>query len=408
MAKSAEDLPTVVVGAGIMGACTAYDLARRGDRRVMIIDRGTPASRTSGAGAGFIGLWSAGYADFWGAEELALQQYGIDFYRELHEAGNDLKLRANGNLFIALSGDGWDKHVAHFVDHEFAPADVRVLESAEVEAVTGGLVRAGSVRGAVLHPSGIQIDAGVATRAVVAKAVEAGAELITEAAVERLAVRDGRVSGVVVHGRMCEAAKVVVAAGAWTNDVLATVGISLPLLPICASRVVTEDFGASTTMPTLMFPELGGLWVREHHGGMTYGNLWGYEALHVMGVPVPEQRPREAELVESMCDRLEPIMSTVMPSLLGTPVADWVQGVPCHTPDRRFLAGPVPIVDGLFVVAGDNEAGVTHGPGLGRATGDLVSDGFTDVTDLTPFRLDRFVDRSWEASDVADAMPIRR
>lgn len=55
---------------------------------------------------------------------------------------------------------------------------------------------------------------------------------------------------------------------------------------------------------------------------------------------------------------------------------------------RRVYIGAVPEVDGLWALAGDGESGITHGPGMGRLVGDLIT-GRTPFTDPEPFRLDR-------------------
>jgi glycine/D-amino acid oxidase-like deaminating enzyme len=63
----------------------------------------------------------------------------------------------------------------------------------------------------------------------------------------------------------------------------------------------------------------------------------------------------------------------------------------------------------VHVVTGDNEAGVTHGPGLGRLMADLVLDGDSAWTDPAPYRLDRFEPTAFPTEQsVLAAMPARR
>jgi len=79
------------------------------------------------------------------------------------------------------------------------------------------------------------------------------------------------------------------------------------------------------------------------------------------------------------------------------------------TPDRTFLAGPVPGADGLYVIAGDNEMGVTHGPGLGRLMAEVIDAGGSDWVDASRYRLDRFEPGAFpDEKAVAAAMPARR
>ena len=41
------------------------------------------------------------------------------------------------------------------------------------------------------------------------------------------------------------------------------------------------------------------------------------------------------------------------------------------------------------MIGGDNEAGISHGPGLGKMIAELVTTGTTSL-DVSPYRLDRF------------------
>ena len=69
-------------------------------------------------------------------------------------------------------------------------------------------------------------------------------------------------------------------------------------------------------------------------------------------------------------------LETVFPPLRGAELASWAQGVPCYTPDNALMVGKVPGHDNIVVVGGDNESGVTHGPGLGRLASELALDRF--------------------------------
>ena len=128
-----HDADVLIVGAGVLGTSLACHLLDRGAGRVMVVDAATPAAATSGAGAGFVGLWAAGYAHFLTAAELELERYSIGYYRELPDAD----CLANGNLFLATTPDGWDRWVATVARHPFAPPGTRQLTPTEVEAITG-------------------------------------------------------------------------------------------------------------------------------------------------------------------------------------------------------------------------------------------------------------------------------
>jgi glycine/D-amino acid oxidase-like deaminating enzyme len=82
-------------------------------------------------------------------------------------------------------------------------------------------------------------------------------------------------------------------------------------------------------------------------------------------------------------------VARVMPVLGQAEIASIRSGIPTTTNDRQFIAGPVPGVGGLFVMTGCQEAGVTHGPALGRILCEYSVDGKT-TWDTSAYRLERF------------------
>jgi sarcosine oxidase, subunit beta len=398
-------IDAVVVGAGVLGLSVAAHLLERGAEQVVVVEADTPAAATSGAGAGFVGLWAAGYANFLTETDLELERYGIGFYGRM----SGIDHRANGNLYLATTDDGWSRWVEPVVHHPLAPPGTRALTPAEAAEVTGGAVAAEAVVGGALHPGGIQISAGRATKALARLVEDAGGRIRTHTRVTGLLAADGAVTGVRTEAGDIPARSVVLACGAWTNELLEPLAVRLPLLRMVASRVISPGSGVSPSMPTVMVPDLYGLWLREHRGGLTYGNGDGYAPLHELGGTLGDGgQPRREELVHRLVESLVPRLRKLVPAH-DTSIGWWLQGVPCMTPDRRFIAGAVPGVPGLHVLAGDNEAGVTHGPGLGRLMADLVMDGGTEWLDVSPYWVGRFDPEAFPTEEsVLRAMPQRR
>jgi len=408
--SSVQPRPDVlVVGAGLFGLATAYHLARAG-KSVTVVDSGTAASGTTAAGAGFVGLWAAGYAWYWNTSELALEQYGIDFYRELATTA-DITLRETGNVWLSTTEEGYRDHILPFATHALKPEGARLLDPTEAAALVPGL-DATAVTGGFFHPLGIQISAPDAGLALAEAARAAGATIVENTPIASVEVTDGRATGVrTTSGELLEASTVVLAAGSWTNELLAPFGRTLPFARVIASRLTTPDYGQAS-IPTLMLPELSGLWVREHRGGLTYGSGVGYEALRVNNTPA-ERRPQRTDLIDTMRAELAPIISRLLPGAAdAAEQTEWTQGVVSYTADRRFLAGAVPEVADLFVVAGDNESGVTHGPGLGRLVAELIVSGVSDTAwdaDEALYDPARFAPAQYaDEQSVVAAMPARR
>jgi glycine/D-amino acid oxidase-like deaminating enzyme len=405
--------PTIVVGAGIIGLSAAWHLAGLG-QRVLLLDSGQAAGGTTTAGAGFVGQWAAGYAWYWNDSERDVEQYGIDFYRQLSESGNGpTGYRQNGNVWLTVTEQGRADHLPPFEEHPLRPDGARSLTPAEAADLVPGLDPS-AVTAGFLHPDGIQISAPDTALALAASARARGVEIREHTPVAGLESRDGSVTGVrTADGEVIGAARVVLAAGSWTNTLLAPLGRELPTVRVVASRLVTKPFGLPGTLPTLMLPELHGLWIREHRGGLTYGAGPGYEPLYVGSSDRradPARRPVRPDLLDAMRTYLHPIVATLLPAAERVLGADETptQGVVSMTADRNFIVGAVPELAGLVVAAGDNESGVTHGPGLGRIAAELSVTGATTLGDASRYDPARFPAVAPSEAEVAAMMPARR
>ena len=139
-----------------------------------------------------------------------------------------------------------------------------------------------------------------------------------------------------------------------------------------------------------------------------WGTGDGYAPLSALGsVACVGDRPTHDALLHALTNAVSDSFQHLFPTADLT-VAEWTQGMPVYTVDRRFCAGAVPAVPGLWAVTGDNEAGVTHAPGLGRLMADLITAQPCTWVDSSAFALDRFATSYASEDAVAAAMPPRR
>ena len=382
--------PVCVVGAGIIGASAALHLIELGARDVTVIDAGSPLSGTTPAGAGFVARYGADSNRRIGTHAIPLEEYGLSFYRGLHDAGVEIEFAANGNIAIARTERTLTTLVEGIVRHPLASPGTRALSADEVAAMTFGAVDPASVVGGVLLPEAIQVTTGLALQEVLRRAEALGVRFSwrTEATGIR---RDGdRVTGVETTAGVVDAATVVLAAGGWTPALLGTVGRALPLIPTVATRFVSEQAGLSPLMPTVQSLDLG-LWLRELRGAFSWGGGFAYRRVSVLereeGLERAFDRPVSPQLIEAQRE-YQASVAEVFPALAGLGTAEIIQGMPVYSVDGGLYVGPVPECDGLWVLAGDNESGVTHGPGMGRLAAEMIT-GTEPFADPEPFRLDR-------------------
>lgn len=383
----ADRADAIVVGGGIFGCSIASHLLRAGVRDVLLLERDDVAQATSNAGAGFVALWGGGHVPVWGPDELALERYAIDFYRDLADT-SAIEFKQNGTVWAATSETAWEMRVAPIAASPLM--DTQVLDGPELASFTG-ITTPDGVHRAVFQPDGCQVSAGAASRALADRVRGEGGRIEGRRPVTGLRTASGRVTGVETPWGPVESPVVVLAAGAWTNQLLAGVGQWLPMAPMMASRLTTGPLGIQANMPSMIWPEFAGMWVRESSGGLIWGCGYFGEPRFAFLEALPPDR------FDQVCfDGVEQMRavgreaSSAIPILAQEMSVTVAHGAPCYTADVVGLVGPIPAFDGLWVSAGCNEAGVTHGPGYGKVLADLITDGTTDLTNAERLRVDRF------------------
>lgn len=391
IAHEAQDTHVAVVGAGIAGCAAAFHLLRSGVRKVTVIDPQQPGGSTTSAGAGFVSHWSAGMIEM-GAEGFALQQYGLDFYRNLADLGTEIGYRARGTLMLSLTREGHEQHVRPVLESPHAPKEMQALDPAGIERLTQGLVDTSRLYSAAYNPLGIQLETGKAIAVLADVIREMGAELKIGSAVATVEENAGGVRLTLADGEVVEADAAILTGGAWNNALLRGLGWQLPLLRVVATRILTDDRGLGGVAPTIQCRELG-LWLRESFGAVLWGTAKGYRPYYQLlddaSAEPPTGHQAFPELLEELHTHQSEVLDGYFPPLVGSTVKEWVQGIACYTPDNALLVGRVPGSSRVVVAGGDNESGVTHGPGMGRLAAEIAT-GRAPITNPHRFRLDRF------------------
>jgi glycine/D-amino acid oxidase-like deaminating enzyme len=396
-----ESANVVVIGGGIVGTCTALHLCRLGVPNVLVLERGSIASGTTQAGAGFLDMWAANAG--WSETEVALEAYALEFYAEL-SARHEIGLRRNGNVWLAGSQEVWERKLAPFLGHPATP-DARALTPAEAAELVS-ILRPEGLVGAVMQPSAARLSTASAARAIAREIREHGGDVRSDVRVLDIAVAGGRVTGVTTSTGPIATDAVVVAAGAWSNDLVTCADFWIPMVPLIATRFIVPALGIEPDMPSVMFPEKHDLYVRELDGGLSWGCVYrSAPRFDFLDGGLPDRiRDLATEGAADMAQVGREVSGTI-PALGSLHGAITLSGAPCHTPDYRPVVGQAPGNEGLWLAAGDNYSGVTHGPGIGRAVAELLTDSPTSA-DYGAFAPDRFRDGPYRsAADVA-ASPL--
>jgi sarcosine oxidase subunit beta len=360
-------MTTVVVGGGIMGACTAYELARAGEDTVLL-EAGTFADPRAGT-----------------AKSAAIVRM---HYSNPEVVRMAVKSRAAFMEQPFYERCGW----LFLVDEEHADAARRNREmqqregalSDEIDPQDFG-IDADDVAYALFEADSGFADPVAATRSYVDAARREGADVREHAAVD--AVEPGR--GVRVGGAWLEAENTVLAAGAWTKQLAATAGLELPL-EFPREQEVVFDTGDGPSFPHAVSSQADAVYFRPAGDGRLLAGR-GYPKDYELVDPDGYDETADAAFEDDVRLRLR----RRFPALKGLTVVGRTVGLYEVTPDWHPILGAVYGHDGLFLATG----GSGHGFKLGPAIGELVAGAVLghDVGDT--FSLSRF-DEGRELSSV--------
>jgi glycine/D-amino acid oxidase-like deaminating enzyme len=226
-----KDTDVVVIGAGIIGVMTAWELAKSG-LRVVVLEKGRVAGEQSSRNWGWIRSQGRDPA------ELPIMAEAASMWRQMaDEIPEDIGLRQCGVTYLAANSDeigryeDWHPHaLAHGLDSQILTAK----QTADLipDAATGWA-------GALHTASDMKAEPWVALPAIARAAVRAGVVIVENCAVRTLDIAAGRVAGVVTELGQIAAPQVVLAGGAWSQLFLRRHGITIPQLSVRASVAAT-------------------------------------------------------------------------------------------------------------------------------------------------------------------------
>ena len=216
----------VIVGAGVIGAATAFHLSLLGAGDVLVLDRATVGSGMSCRSSALVRM----HYTFGPEVELAVRSDAM------FEAWPDLVgrpgcVRRTG--FIRIVSPGEEEALrANVAMQRALGAQAEVIDAAGLKEVAPGL-RADDVACAAWEPHGGYGDGAVVAGDLLAAARARGVRYRPHAPVASLLTDGGRVIGVELAGSgsgdRVYAGTVVLAAGVWSPPLLRTAGVALPI-----------------------------------------------------------------------------------------------------------------------------------------------------------------------------------
>jgi sarcosine oxidase subunit beta len=334
----------VVAGSGAVGASVAYHLALLGADDVVVAERGERAGGSTARAMGGV------RQQFSTPEEVVLARESIAFLAAL----GPQFFRQVGYLFLATTEAG----LAELEERRALQNALGVPVERVDAAVVAGLAL-DDVLGATCCWSDGVADPRAVAREVLRLAEERGVEVREHTEAEEVD-RD----------------VLVIACGPWSPALARTVGVELPIRPLCRQLLETSALPElPDDLPMVIEAESGFHFRRR-----------GERLVLAMSDPEPRWT-FETTVDESLFDdRLERLASRYPPAA-GARIENAWAGLYDMTPDAHPIVGR--IADGVYAACGFSGHGFMQSPAVGRVLAELIVRGEPSL-DLSPYALERF------------------
>jgi glycine oxidase len=347
----------VIVGAGIVGCSIAWELAKAG-LKVCLLERGGIGEESSAAAAGMLS-GQHGVTNFGARYQLHLEA------RELHAVLADDLRELTG---IDVGFCRWGILELLFSPGEVRAADrcyalqtqvgLRVERLTREEALAREPALSPDIQAAIRYADEAHVHNGRLTIALGEAARRAGAELRSGEPAIMLIRQGDRVVGVRTPRETLHAGTVVVANGAWAADLVASLGLILPVKPVRGQMLAVR------TVPRAVQQVIYGrhMYVVPRAEGET-----------LIGATVEDVGFRREVTLEGL-EELVQAGRRIVPGMMGQPVARTWAGLRPGSPDGLPLVGPVDGWAGLLLAVGHHRNGILLGPMTGVLVKQLLVD----------------------------------
>jgi len=373
-----DNLPTsagvVIIGGGVMGASTAYHLALKGYKDVVLLER------EPFFGMGATGKCAGGIRHQFSTEvNIKLSQISLPMLdRFEEETGQAIDLRKCGYLFILYDETEVKKFRANVQLQHCLGVETEWLDGDEVRRKVPLLQAEDVIAGTFFGEDGL-VDPHSVVNGYINAGRRLGLTALTEVEVTKIKTRSGRIIGVETKAGPIACETIVNAAGPWSSLVSKMVDIPLPVTPVKRQMLTTTPLPEIPhDFPFIVDFSQSLYYHREGAGLLT-------------GMSNPFQEPGFDETIDDSWEmvHMEAAINRLPVLASARRLSAWA-GLYEVTPDAHPIIGPVRELEGYYLIAGFSGHGFMHGPVAGLLVAEYIIDGAPNTLDVSMLDYYRF------------------
>lgn len=375
----------LIIGGGIIGCSTAYHLAKNGEKDVVLLEKAALTEGATWHAAGLVGQLRSS------RNTTQMLKRSVAMYDRLGaETGMAFDWKKVGSLRLAATRERLLEAKRLATMARSFDLEMSIITAQEAKALFP-YIDATGLEGAAFIPSDGHVDPASLCQAIAAGARNYGAEIRQRVTVTGFTVTDGRITAVETSEGEWQAETVVLAAGMWSRELGAKLGIHVPACAVEHQYIVTEplpDVDLVKGLPTLRDPERLVYYKPDAGGRLVVG---GYEE-HTLpfgdrGIPGDFVR----QLLPDNMDRFAPLAelaAQVTPVLNEVGIRTVINGPIPYSADGDFVMGWAPGFRNLMMATGFLY-GIAAGGGAGEMIAEWIVKGQPSLN-LWPLDVRRF------------------
>ena len=363
----------IIIGGGVMGASTAYHLAEKGVKEVLLLEK----EELFGQGA--TGRCAGGVRYQFATEvniRLSLESLPM-LERFQEEIGQVIDYKKVGYLFLLTDDDSVNKFRENYQLQRSLGVDTEWLSGKDVREKFP-MMNLDDVIAATNHAKDGVVDPNSVVIGYVNAAKRLGIHAFNDVEVIDVNVSSGRVTGVETNQGEISSPIIINAAGPWAGLIGEMAEISIPIQPL------RRQWFTTTPLPELPdnFPFL------IDFSQSLYFHPEGRGVLS--GMSNPHEKPGFDQSIDPDWE-LTHIQASIdrLPMLSDAGLSSRLAGLYENTPDAHPIIGDSH-VEGFFMVAGFSGHGFMHGPIAGKCLSEIILEGTSNTVDVSMLDLDRF------------------